>query len=410
LSELGDDVLGYVPLHARRRLPITAIAITGSRGFLGWHTACRLRAVYGINAIGIVREEYADPQRLAAALAGVDAVLHLAGVNRAETDDAVEQGNVVLARALADALARRESPVDVVYANSVQAELDNPYGRGKAAAAAVLADAVKAAGGNFADVLLPNLFGEHGRPAYNSFVATFAHEVAAGRRPSVTGDREVPLLHAQDAAHELITSVGSKERRKVEGESRGISEVLALLEAAHGLYATRGEIPPLPGRFEVNLFNTYRAAAFPGMWPLSPQVHADGRGELFETVRAHGATGQAFVSTTRPGQMRGDHYHLQKVERFFVVRGEAEISLRRLLHDDVVSFRLSGDSPSFVDMPTLWVHNIRNVGGNELVTMFWSDQLLDPESLDQYPEKVVPVVGEGAQRPSRNHDEEGSPR
>ncbi|MBB6628488.1 NAD-dependent epimerase/dehydratase family protein [Nocardioides sp. KIGAM211] len=365
------------------------IAITGGHGFLGWHTASRLRALTGTDAVRLGRDDFADPQRLASALDGVDAVLHLAGVNRAGSDEEVEQGNVRLALDLAVALAHQDRPIDVVYANSVQAELDNAYGRGKAAAAALLASAVETHGGHFADLLLPNLFGEHGRPAYNSFVATFAHEVAAGRRPTVTVDREVPLLHAQDAARELLASVGRTERRTLDAEPRGVGEVLALLEQAHALYATRGEIPPLPGPFEVNLFNTYRAAAFPAMWPLSPQVHADNRGELFETVRAHGGTGQAFVSTTRPGQMRGDHYHLHKVERFFVVQGEAEISLRRLLHDEVVTFRLSGATPSFVDMPTLWVHNIRNVGDTELVTMFWADQLLDPENPDQYPEKVA---------------------
>ena len=366
-----------------------SVAITGGHGFLGWHTACRLRAVHGVDAVRIGRAEFDDPQRLAAALSGVDAVLHVAGVNRAESDEEVERGNVELARTLAAALARRGSPVDVVYANSVQAELDNPYGRGKAAAAAILRGAVAQAGGHFADVLLPNLFGEHGRPGYNSFVATFAHEVAAGRRPTVSGDRAIPLLHVQDAAHELIASVGRSEQRTIEGEPRGISEVLGLLEQAHDLYASRGEIPPVANRFERNLFNTYRAAAFPQMWPLSPQVHADDRGDLFETVRSHGGTGQAFVSTTRPGQVRGNHYHLHKVERFFVVSGEAEISLRRLLHDEVVTFRLSGDTPSYVDMPTLWVHSIRNVGDTELVTMFWADQLLDPENPDQYPEEVT---------------------
>ena len=71
------------------------------------------------------------------------------------------------------------------------------------------------------------------------------------------------------------------------------------------------------------------------------------------------------------------------------MRGEAEIELRRLLHDEVVTFRLSGERPAFVDMPTLWVHNIRNVGEKELVTMFWADQLLDPSNPDQYPEKVA---------------------
>ncbi len=71
-----------------------------------------------------------------------------------------------------------------------------------------------------------------------------------------------------------------------------------------------------------------------------------------------------------------------------MVSGEAEIALRRLLHDEVIRFKISGDHPGFVDMPTMWVHNISNVGDKNLVTMFWADQLLDAEHPDQYPEQV----------------------
>ena len=365
------------------------IAITGSFGFLGWHTACRLRALHGVEPVRLGREEMSSPETLAAVINDVDAVIHIAGVNRAETDEQVEQGNIDVARALADAITAAGRPIDVSYANSVQAELDNPYGRGKAAAASILKDVVAAGGGHFADLLLPNLFGEHGQPGYNSFVATFVSEIAAGRTPTVTGDREIALLHAQDAAAALIDAIGSDSREVVPAEEIRISEVLAIFEEIHDLYATRGQVPDISTSMRRNLFNTYRAAAFPDMWPLSPQVHADNRGDLFETVRAHGGTGMAFMSTTLPGQKRGEHYHLHKVERFFVVKGEAEIELRRLLHDEVVRFRLSGDKPSYVDMPALWVHNIRNVGSDDLVTMFWADQLLDPDNPDQFPETIA---------------------
>lgn len=365
------------------------VAITGGHGFLGWHTACRLRALHGIDAVRLGRDEFADPEALATKLAAVDAVIHIAGVNRADTDKQVEQGNVALAKTLTEALLMAGRPVDVVFANSVQAELDNPYGRGKARAADMIGVAVHDAGGNFADVLLPNIFGEHGRPGYNSFVATFVHDVVAGRTPSVSGDRQMPLLHTQDAAHALIAAIGTDARAVIDADEIGIGEVLSLLQEVHTLYAERGEVPDISTSMRRNLFNTYRAAAFPDMWPLSPQVHADNRGDLFETVRAHGGTGMAFMSTTQPGQKRGEHYHLHKIERFFVVKGEAEIQLRRLLHDDVVTFRLSGDKPAFVDMPTLWVHNIRNVGDTDLITMFWSDQLLDHANPDQFPETIA---------------------
>ncbi len=173
-----------------------------------------------------------------------------------------------------------------------------------------------------------------------------------------------------------------------EGDSRSVSDVLSLIVEFHDLYS-RGEIPALTDDFRVDLFNTYRSYTFPRQFPFFADVHGDARGDLFETVRSHGGTGQAFVSTTRPGHSRGNHYHLAKVERFFVVQGEAEITLRRLLDDKVVRFRVSGARPGFVDMPTMWVHSITNVGEGDLVTMFWADQLLDPENPDQYPERVV---------------------
>jgi UDP-2-acetamido-2,6-beta-L-arabino-hexul-4-ose reductase len=363
---------------------VSRLAVTGAHGFLGGRLACRLAATRGTDPVRIGRPEYDDPVRLATLLHDVDTVIHVAGVNRADSDDEVEAGNVALAESLRAALGDRS--VHIAYADSVQVDLDNAYGRGKRRAAEVLAGLP----GTFADVVLPNLFGEHGRPAYNSFVATFCDEIAAGRQPTVHEDRQVPLLHVQSAAESLIVAAGRRESHVVrpDGEPHGVVEVLETLQGFHELYAGRGDVPDVSTGFARDLFNTYRSHLFPHGYPIRPEVHADERGELVEAVRAHGGTGQAFASTTVPGGLRGDHYHLHKIERFMVVRGEAEIALRRLYHDEVVRFRVSGERPAFVDMPTLWAHHIRNVGDSELVTVFWTDQLLDREHPDQYPLKV----------------------
>jgi UDP-2-acetamido-2,6-beta-L-arabino-hexul-4-ose reductase len=361
------------------------IAITGARGFLGWHTACRLVATRDEEPVLLGREEFADPDGLAKVLADVDTVIHIAGVNRAETDEEIEQGNVDLAQSLASALGTR--PVHVVYASTVMVDLDTPYGRGKTKAGEVLS----ALPGTLATVELPNLFGEHGRPSYNSFVATFAHEVAHGRQPTVTGDRQIPLLHAQDAAEALLAAAEKREdgTTRPEAEPHGISEVLGLLNDFHAVYAQTGELPDLSTKFRVDLFNTYRAALWPHGYPIRRPIHGDNRGDLIEVFRSNGGTGQGYVSSTRPGQARGEHYHLRKVERFIVFQGEAEIGLRRLFSDEVITFRVSGAEPAILDMPTMWVHNIRNIGDTDVITAFWADQLLDPENPDQYPMKVV---------------------
>ena len=363
------------------------VAITGARGFLGWHLSCRLAATRGVDPVRLGREELADLPRLRALLSEVETVIHVAGVNRPglyEAPESVEQANVDIAERLAEGLDGRA--VHVVYAGSVHVERDSPYGRGKRRAGEILAGLR----GTFAEVVLPNLFGEHGRPSYNSFVATFAHEVSAGRNAVVEHDATVPLLHAQDAAEVLLVAAESRGDHQVRppGEAHRVGEVLDRLRGFHVLYAGRGELPDLAEAFDRDLFNTYRACLFPYAYPIHPTVHADQRGTLVETVRSHGGTGQSFVSSTVPGARRGDHYHLRKIERFMVVRGEAEIALRRLYDDKVVRFRVSGDLPGFVDMPTMWTHNITNIGDEDVTTVFWADQLLDPADPDQYPLRV----------------------
>jgi UDP-2-acetamido-2,6-beta-L-arabino-hexul-4-ose reductase len=85
---------------------------------------------------------------------------------------------------------------------------------------------------------------------------------------------------------------------------------------------------------------------------------------------------------------RGEHFHLRKVERFLVLRGEATISLRRLFDETIVRFKVLGSRPAMVDMPTMWTHSITNTGQDELMTLFWADELLDTTSSDTYREPV----------------------
>jgi UDP-2-acetamido-2,6-beta-L-arabino-hexul-4-ose reductase len=170
-----------------------------------------------------------------------------------------------------------------------------------------------------------------------------------------------------------------------------VSAVRDLLTAQAARYAT-GEFPDLSDPFERDMFNTYRSYTFPESFPMPIAGRSDDRGSLFECVRAGGGPGQTFVSHTRPGVTRGEHYHLKKVERFVVISGSGRISLRKLFSDDVVSFPVGGEAPAIVDMPTMWAHSITNTGSSDLVTLFWTDHLFDPERPDTYAEPVLQAV------------------
>ena len=317
---------------------------------------------------------------------GADVIVHIAGVNRASEHD-VEQVNVDLASAVAAAVIRGGSRPRIVYANSIHAGNDSPYGRGKERAGALLGAAADECGGSYIDVRLPNLFGEHGRPNYNSFVATFVDAVIKRLEPQVD-DRELTIMHAQAAAAALIEGLTTNRRRmEPPGHVVTVKGVLDTLQQFKETYA-RGDIPALDSDLRTDLFNTLRAAMFPANMPIPLTAHADVRGRLVETVRSHGGQGQTFVSTTRPGVTRGEHFHLRKVERFVVLSGTAKITLRKLFSSKLVSFDVAGVTPAAVDMPTMWAHNITNTGDQELTTQFWSSVLFDTQAPDTHQESV----------------------
>ena len=379
------------------------LVVTGAAGFLGWHTRARVAALDGVEAIPIGRTAFAG-QAVEEALRELgpgDAVLHLAGINRASSDDQseVRDGNIALADRLIAAYEATGCRARLVVAGSLQADMtgaaESPYGVGKRLAAEKLAAYAERAGVLCAEVRLPNLYGEHGRPAYNSFVATFAHRIAAGEEPQVSGDREIPLLHVQDAVADLLAAAAEPDPppliRPTAVTPLRISWVAERLAAFHEVYR-HGQIPALHDAVDVRLFNVLRAA----MWDqgarsfaLTPQ--ADHRGAFVEVLRQHGGQGQSSFSTTVPGVTRGDHVHFRKIERFVVVRGTGLIRLRKLAGDpaEIIEIPVHGETPTAVDMPTLWTHAITNVGTDEMLTLFWINELYDPADADTHPEKVL---------------------
>lgn len=364
---------------------MSGVAMTGANGFLGFHTRAALRDTdTDVAAVGV--GEGFDKTRARAAVDGASRLMHIAGVNRANDED-VRDGNIAFAEQLAATLrAVAEPPATVVYANSSQAENGTVYGEAKARAADILRAAVEEVGGRFVDLRLPNLFGEHGRPFYNAVTATFSHLLAAGQEPSVENDKDLTLLHAQNAA-DLITGAAEPDRLTRLTVDESVSGLLARLRRISDVYRD-GEIPDIAEPFNRDLFNTYRSYVIESHTPIRLARHADARGSFFEIIRSHGGCGQSSFSTTVPGVSRGDHFHRRKVERFTVLSGRATISLRRMFTREVLDFEVSGDEPVAIDMPTMWSHKIRNTGDELLFTSFWTDDIFDPEHPDTIPEAV----------------------
>lgn len=365
------------------------IAVTGPDGFVAWHVRCAARARWGGDLVGLGPEEFDDPDLLDAGLADVDAVIHLAGVNRASDPAEIERTNPWLAEQLVASLRRLGHAVPVVYGNSIHSFGETVFGIAKRRAGDILAGWAAESGAAFMDVAMPNLFGEHGLPNYNSVVATFCDAVARGETPKVVDDKKLPLLYVGVVADRLLDLAVSPEPGPIvlDASPLWVSEVAERLVRIGADYRT-GRLPDLSDPLTKQLFNTYRSAVFPTQFPIHPQPAEDARGRLVEAVKGDGGQSQVFYSTTNPGFTRGQHWHRHKVERFLVVSGEGMIRLRRLFTDEVVEFAVSGDHPAIVDMPTFWVHSITNTGTGPMTTLFFADEVYDPANPDTIPEDV----------------------
>lgn len=372
------------PAHERND-GLKPVAMTGANGFLGWHTRAALRAK-DVDVAAVAVGEAFDLGAAASVVDGAPRLIHLAGVNRA-AEEAVREGNLLFANQMAEALRAASAPPPVVvYANSTQAGNGTVYGQAKEGAAEVLAKAADEVGAQFIDVKLPNLFGEHGKPFYNAVTSTFCHLLVDGQEPAVVDDKELTLLHAQNAADLLTGAVPVTSQQDLE-ERVMVSELLSRLKAIAKVYAT-GEIPDLTDAFDRDLFNTYRSYNFVENAKIPLVKKADPRGSFFEMIRTQGGESQSSFSTTVPGVSRGDHFHRRKIERFTVLVGEATISVRRLFSDEVREFHVSGDEPIAIDMPTMWPHKITNTGSGTLFTSFWVNELYDDENPDTVREAV----------------------
>ncbi len=377
--------------------------ITGQAGFVGTH----LYNTLGLEPDKFIRIPFedaffTDSSKLAEWVSSCDVIVHLAAMNRHHDPEVIYKTNIGLVGQLIAALEHTNSTPFVLFASSTQEERDNLYGKSKREGREMLEKWAVRNDASFTGLVIPNVFGPFGNPYYNSVIATFCHQLTHHETPKIEIDGEVKLIYVGELVEVIMEKIKEKSE-KIKDKSKKtkvecvyvphtgtikVSELMKLLKEIKTNYFEKGEIPALGDPFHRNLFNTFLTyidhSAF---FPFKLKLNTDNRGSFVETVRLNSG-GQVSFSTTVPGITRGNHFHTRKAERFAVIKGKARIELRRIGTKEVLSFELDGAKPSFVDMPVWYTHNIKNVGNEELYTIFWINEHFDARDPDTYFEVV----------------------
>lgn len=371
----------------------TVVGVTGPRGFVAAHLIHFLQQQPSVRVVPLSRDAWEDESALADFASECDAIIHLAGQNRG-TDTEVYRTNVQLAEKLVAALKAAGTHPHIVFSSSTQRTFDNNYGKSKRATEEILSDWASASSTPFTVAVIPNVYGAGCRPHYNSVVATFCHELAKGNTPNIIEDREVDFIwinHLVEVIWQMLADTPSGVHlQTVAGSTRlKISELLALLTQFRDDYFGSGVVPDISSPVTASFYSTFLSHVELNDHRHTPEVHADNRGELYEVIKLANA-GQVFFSTTKPGIIRGNHYHTRKVEWFCVLKGEATIRLRPIQGEQVTEFRVSGEKPEFISIPVLHTHHIENSGDTELLTMFWCNEIFDASDADTFYTDVLP--------------------
>lgn len=379
------------------------ILVTGAKGFLGKNLCETLKNIrdgkdktHGVIVDEIYEFDIDTPkEKLSEYCKTADFVFHLAGVNRPETEDEFMTGNFGFTSELLSKLKKFQNKASVMVSSSIQAALDNPYGKSKKAGEELIFDYGRDHGIKTLVYRFPNLFGKWCRPNYNSAVATFCHNIAHDL-PITVNDRNhmMTLCYVDDVVDELIRALKNEENRRGEYCAVPIEHKITLGEIVDLLYSFKESrvtkiIPNMTnGSFSKKLYATYLTYLEPDHFAYKLKMNCDARGSFTEILRSENA-GQFSVNISKPGITKGQHWHNTKNEKFVVVSGHGLIQLRKIGSSDVINYEVSGDDMTVVDMIPGYTHNIINLSDTEnLVTFMWCNECFEPEKPDTYYEEV----------------------
>ena len=371
------------------------ILITGAGGFVGKNLVATLRTAGYTDLMLFEKDD--TPETLADYCRRAAFVVHLAGINRPTDPSEFYTGNAGLTDTLLANLEAAGNTAPVLVTSSTQAELDNDYGKSKRQAEEAIFAHRRRTGAMVYVFRMPGVFGKWCRPNYNSVVATFCHNVAHGLPIQVRDSAfSLPLVYIDDVVACILAAFDGDVMMDRSAtpicHMHPIHEVTLgrLAELIQGFAAGRTSlaVPDLaPGSFEKKLYSTYLSYLPSDQFSYPLEMHTDNRGSFTEFLRSP-ERGQVSINISRPGIVKGNHWHHTKNEKFLVVKGEGVIRFRNIFSKEVIEYHVSGDKLEVVDIPCGYTHNIENVGTEDMVTVMWANEAFDPDHPDTFFEPV----------------------
>ncbi len=359
------------------------IVVTGAQGFIGKNLCVMLSEKGYDSVIQIDRDTSQDDIELA--LSSADFVFHLAGINRPKDESEFTSGNADFTEFVVNELKASDRKTPIMLSSSIQANLDNAYGASKALAETLVSDYGNDTGAGAFIYRFPNVFGKWCRPNYNSFVATFCHNIVNDIDINIHDPSSpVTLVYIDDVCKELISllvgGVESGFKQMPVEYNTTVGEVAELLNAFKESRDTLVTEHVGTGLTRA-LYSTYLSYFEPSKFHYTLPKYGDERGVFCEMLKTK-ESGQFSFFTAHKGITRGGHYHHSKNEKFLVIKGEALFKFEHVVTGERYELRVNSDEATVVETVPGWSHDITNIGEDELIVMLWANEIFDRNAPD----------------------------
>lgn len=360
------------------------VLVTGSNGFIGKNLISHIQELEDVEVLRYDKDDSFDFIR--SNIEKIDFIFHLAGVNRPNDISEFYSGNTDLTNEIISLLKDKKLNVPIVITSSIQAVRDNDYGKSKKMAEDLVLSY------DYGIVYrLHNVFGKWCRPNYNSVIATFCNNIANDLDITVNDEKtELDLIYIDDIVREFINIMyGQNPSEKIDNYcyinpryNVTLGYIVKLLKefknSMNSIY-----VPKTGDDFVKKLYSTYVSYVPLEEMCNSAMKNVDDRGSFTELVRTYDS-GQFSISFSKPGIVRGNHYHHTKMERFIVIKGTARIRFTSIIDNSSYEFEVDDNDIQIVTIPVGYTHNIENIGNDEMILAIWCNELFDEKNPDTY--------------------------
>ncbi len=363
------------------------ILVTGAKGFIGKNLIAELRNRKYEEIYEFDRDT--DISLLDFYCSNCDFIFHLAGVQRPKEEKEFMEGNFGFTSILLDLLKKHRNTCPIVVSSSIQASLDNPYGKSKKAGEDLMFTYAEETGAKVMIYRFPNVYGKWNKPNYNSAITTFCYNISRNLEIKVNcRDTVMHVVYIDDLFDELISAMEGKGTKSGKFYRVPVEDETTLGHIVDLLYSFKESrnnrsIPNMNNHLERSLYSTYLSYLPEDQFGYLLKMNMNQHSSFTEIIRTLDR-GQFSVNISKPGITKGNHWHHTKNEKFLVVSGHCLIQFRKIDSDEIITYDVSGEKLEVVDIPCGYTHSITNIGDTDSVTFMWCNECFDPNHPDTF--------------------------